>query len=90
MSEKPRKMEDESTKLNNNGPDQPEIFPDLMTPAEAAMFLRLHEIGHNPTSANRTMNYWREKGLLKATKYAKRIWYLKKELIDFLKNKTEN
>ena len=71
-------------------PQKPTSFPELMTPVEAAMFLRLDEIGHNPKSAKRTMNYWREKGLLKATKYAKHVWYLKKELNDFLTCKTES
>lgn len=74
---------------NQDWPEKPTIFPDLMTPTEAAMFLRLHEIGHNPRSARRTLNYWRDKGLLKATKYARRVWFLKKELERFLINKTE-
>ena len=60
-----------------------------MTPVEAAMFLRLDQIGHNPESACRTLNYWRSKGELKATKFARRVWYLRDELEAFLKNKTE-
>jgi hypothetical protein len=59
-----------------------------MTPVEAAMFLRLDETGHTPKSAIRTLNYWRDKGLLKATKYARRVWYLKDEMERFLRNKT--
>ena len=76
---------------SNNGqwPERPEEFPQLMTPIEAAMFLRLDQIGHNPKSACRTLNYWRDQGILKATKYARRVWYLKDELEAFLKNKTE-
>ena len=70
-------------------PQRPEVFPDLMTQVEAAMFLRLDEIGHSPESASRTLNYWRDRDALRATKYAKRIWYLKKELDIFLENKTE-
>lgn len=70
-------------------PQRPEVFPDLMTPVEAAMFLRLNETSHNPESACRTLNYWRDKGILKATKYARRVWYLKKDLEKFLHNKTE-
>ena len=79
------------TKENDNTlwPPKPLEFPGLMTPVEAAQFLRLDEIGHNPKSANRTLNYWRDKGELKATKYARRLWYRKEELQEFLKRKTE-
>jgi hypothetical protein len=69
-------------------PQRPPEFPDLMTPIEAAMFLRLDETGHTPKSACRTLNYWRDRGELKATKYARQVWYLKEELRGFLKNKT--
>ena len=70
-------------------PDRPGVFPDLMTPIEAAMFLRLDQTNHNPISACRTLNYWRDRGELKATKYARRVWYLKVELEKFLQNKTQ-
>jgi len=60
-----------------------------MTPIEAAMFLRLNETEHCPQSACRTLNYWRDRGDLKATKYARRVWFLREELERFLKNKTE-
>ncbi len=70
-------------------PEKPEIFPDLMTPVEAAMFLRLDQTGHNPENACRTLNYWRNRGELRATKFARRVWYLKQELEKFLQNKTE-
>ena len=70
-------------------PDRPKVFPDLMTPKEAAMFLRLDEIGRSSGAACRTLNYWRGRGILKATKYARRVWYLKEELEKFLKTKTE-
>lgn len=73
----------------NRWPERPSVFPDLMTPEEAAMFLRLDQVGHTPTSASRTLNYWRDKGELKATKYARRVWFLKDELETFLRNKTE-
>ena len=72
-----------------NWPGKPEIFPDLMTPVEAAMFLRLDQVGHSPESATRTLTYWRGKGYLRATKYARHVWYLKEELDKFLKSKTE-
>lgn len=52
------------------------------------MFLRLDETGHTPNSSVRTLKYWRDQGELKATKYARRVWYLKEELEIFLKNKT--
>jgi len=74
---------------NGKWPNRPDVFPDLMTPVEAAMFLRLDEIGHNPKSAYRTLGYWRDHGELRATKYARHVWYLKKELEKFLMNKTE-
>jgi len=74
---------------NSEWPERPNEFPDLMTPVEAAMFLRLDETGHNPKTAFRTLNYWRDKGELRATKYARRVWYLKEELEKFLQNKTE-
>ena len=73
-----------------NWPKRPEIFPELMTPVEAAMFLRLDQTSHTPDSAVRTLNYWRDRGELKATKYARHIWYLKDELNKFLKSKTED
>ena len=83
-------MENQTTKsAKENWPDRPRIFPDLMTPVEAAMFLRLDQMGHAPEAAIRTLNYWRDKGDLKATKYARHVWYLKEELDKFLENKTE-
>jgi len=70
-------------------PVRPTVFPDLMTPMEAAMFLRLDHIEHDPESAKRTLNYWREQGDLKATKFARHVWYLRQELEAFLRRKTE-
>ena len=75
--------------IENTWPQRPQQFPELMTPVEAAMFLRLDQTNHNPRSAMRTMNYWRERGQLRATKFAKRVWFLKQELEQFLKTKTE-
>ncbi len=64
---------------------------ELLTPTEAAVYLRLHEIGgHTPASAIRTLNYWRDKGQLRATKFARRVWYRKEELDRFLEVKTES
>jgi hypothetical protein len=82
------KMINKRGQSNKTWPNRPDNFPELMTPAEAAMFLRLDETGHTPDSATRTLNYWRNQGFLKATKYARRVWYLKEELKNFLKNKT--
>ena len=71
-------------------PSRPEPFPELMSPVEAAQYLRLDETGiHTPASAVRTLNYWRDKGELKATRYARRVWYRKAELDRFLAVKTE-
>ena len=77
------------TSVKDSWPQRPRVFPDLMTPVEAAMFLRLDQVGHTPEAAIRTLNYWRDKGDLKATKYARHVWYLKEELDKFLENKTE-
>jgi len=84
-----RFMDDFKLKKHKCWPERPDVFPELMTPTEAAMFLRLDQTRHNPRSAKRTLNYWRDKGELRATKYARRVWYLKEELENFLKNKTE-
>ena len=70
-------------------PDRPSPFPIIMTPTEAAQFLRLDHIGHTPISAKRTLDYWRNRNDLKGTKYARHVWYLKDELEKFLRNKTE-
>ena len=74
---------------SHNWPQRPVVFPDLMTPVEAAQFLRLDQIGHSPTSARRTLDYWRSQGSLKVTKFARHIWYLRNELEAFLAAKTE-
>lgn len=75
----------------NPWPPRPEVFPTLLTPVEAAQYIRLDETGaHIPESAARTLNYWRNKGELKATKFARRIWYRKDELDRFLAVKTES
>jgi hypothetical protein len=61
-----------------------------MTPVEAAQYLRLNELStHSPVTAVRTLNYWRDRGQLKATKYARHVWYRRAELDRFLAVKTE-
>jgi hypothetical protein len=70
------------------GPSHP--LGELLTPIEAAVYLRLDETGaHSPKAAVRTLNYWRDKGELRATKFARRIWYRRAELDRFLEKKTE-
>lgn len=71
-------------------PPRPALFDELLTPVEAAQYLRLDETGtHTPESAVRTLNFWRNKSELKATKFARRVWYRKAELDRFLEVKTE-
>ena len=71
-------------------PSRPDVFPELLTPVEAAQYLRLDEGGHRtPNGAVRTLKYWRDQGELKATKFARRVWYRKVELNRFLVVKTE-
>jgi len=72
-------------------PSRPVAFGDLLTPVEAAQYLRLDETGqHAPDSAIRTLNYWRDHGDLRATKFARRVWYRRVELDRFLERKTED
>jgi hypothetical protein len=71
-------------------PPRPAFFEALLTPIQAAQYLRLDEIGHTPRSAIRVLNYWRSKSQLRATKYARRVWFLKTELDRFLQVKTES
>jgi hypothetical protein len=71
-------------------PARPAIFPELLTPIEAAQYLRLDQTGiHNPATAARTLKFWRDRGELKATKYARHVWYRRAELDRFLAVKTE-
>jgi hypothetical protein len=71
-------------------PERPTEFNELLTPVEAAQYLRLDETGaHTPESAIRSLNFWRGKGELRATKYARRVWYRRTELDRFLERKTE-
>ncbi len=80
----------EGSKTARTWPARPTFFPELMRPIEAAQYLRLDELGtHTPKSALRTLNYWRDRGDLKATKYARHVWYRKSELDRFLAFKTE-
>jgi hypothetical protein len=71
-------------------PARPALFGELLNPVEAAQYLRLDETGvHTPASAVRTLKFWRDRGQLRATKYARHVWYRKSELDRFLAVKTE-
>ncbi len=79
-----------ATAENDAWPPRPDSFGELLTPVEAAQYLRMDETGsHTPESAFRTLNYWRDRGDLKATKFARRVWFRKVELDRFLARKTE-
>jgi hypothetical protein len=82
-------MTNEIVEKETDWPRCPDPFPPVMTPTEAAQFLRLDCTVHTPTSAKRTLDYWRNRGELRGTKYARHVWYLKDELEKFLRNKTE-
>jgi hypothetical protein len=74
----------------NDWPARPVIFGELLNPIEAAQYLRLDETGlHSPRAALRTLKYWRDRGELRATKYARHVWYRRAELDRFLTVKTE-
>jgi hypothetical protein len=71
-------------------PQRPVAFGELLNQVEAAQYLRLDETGrHRPKDAIRTLNYFRDHGWLRATKYARQVWYRKTELDRFLQAKTE-
>ena len=82
-------MKNRGTGDDNDWPPRPEVFAELLSPVEAAQYLRLDETDHSPRSAIRTLNYWRDKGELKANKFARRVWYRKTEVDEFLAVKTE-
>jgi hypothetical protein len=90
MSEQHETNSIDDSSGNDSWPPKPREFKELLTPVEAAQYLRLDETdNHTPRSAIRTLNYWRDKGQLKATKFARRVWYRKAELNRFLAVKTE-
>lgn len=61
--------------------------PDLLTEREAIRFLRLDVDG--PATPCKTLQYYREQGLLRATRVGKRLRYQRKELLEFLDRLTE-
>ena len=58
--------------------------PEVMTAQETYRFLRLDEANlKNPAT---TLQYYRDKGILRGTKIGKTIRYTKEDLLDFLRN----
>ena len=71
------------------GPDgQWQPCPELLTPDEAVKFLRL-DVDSGSANPQKTLQYYRERGLLKATRVGKRLRYQRKELQAFLDRLTE-
>ena len=66
---------------------QGQLCPDLLTEEEAICLLRLDVDG--PSNPQKTLRYYREQGLLKATRIGKRLRYQRKELLSFLDRLTE-
>lgn len=56
--------------------------PELLNESETIEFLRLNEDG--PKNPSNTLQYYRDKGLLRATRVGKRIRYQKRELLILL------
>ena len=61
--------------------------PELLTDEEAIRYLRLDETGIDDPS--RTLRYYREKGLLRATQVGRRVRYRRVELDRLLERLTE-
>ena len=61
--------------------------PELMTEDELITFLRLDVDG--PANPSQTLQYYRDKGLLRATRVGKRLRYQRKEALAFLDRLTE-
>ena len=61
--------------------------PEVLTEEEAIRFLRLDIDG--PKRPERTLQYYREKGLLRATRVGKRLRYQKTELLALINRLTE-
>ena len=67
--------------------DPPTPCPELLTEAEAIRYLRLDETGVGDPA--RTLRYYREKSLLRATQIGRRLRYRRIELDRFLGRITE-
>jgi len=71
------------------GPDdQWRPCPELLTEAEAILYLRLDTVGINDPGA--TLRRYREQNLLRGTQISKRIFYRRIELDRFLERQTES
>ncbi len=77
---------------NNGGPTYMPVgkevrpVPEVMTENEVIQFLRLDVDG--PQSPQQTLQYYREKGLLKGTRIGKRLRYCRPEVLKFLQLQT--
>ena len=67
--------------------DPPGPCPELLTEAEAIRYLRLDDTGVEAPA--RTLRYYREKGLLRATQVGRRLRYRRIELDRLLDRLTE-
>lgn len=63
------------------------VMPELLVPREALLFLRL-DTGKSKKPEG-TLQYYRDKGLLRATRVGNNVCYQKKELLRFLDLLTE-
>jgi hypothetical protein len=61
--------------------------PEVLIEKELIELLRLDEDG--PKDPHLTIQYYREKGLLKGVRIGKRIRYTKQEVLKFLEKQTE-
>ena len=61
--------------------------PELLTPAETIRFLRLDVDG--PSDPLKTLQYSRDKGLLRGIQVGKRLRYTRTELLNFLNKLSE-
>lgn len=71
--------------MNDEGKIVP--VPEVMTEQEVIKLLRLDIDG--PEDPEHTLGYYREKGLLRATRIGKRLRYWRKEILRFLERQTE-
>ncbi len=63
------------------------VMPELLTPGEAVTFLRIDN--GTTKKPQGTLQYYRDKGLLRATRVGNNVCYQKKELLRFLDILTE-
>ena len=61
--------------------------PEVLTESDLIALLRLDEDG--PKDPTLTINYYRDKGLLRGIRIGKRIRYTKQEVIRFLEKQTD-